>query len=162
MPQVKEGYALGVTGTRVGMTREQEVRLREFLLDKPPATLLHGACVGVDEEVALLVREQMGEDCHIVAWPGMSSRMGGGGPNHDSLSHRAMEVSDEVMDQRTHFARNREIVSRCSLLLVVPREMSRQPRGGTWYTYDYADKVGRAIMILWPDGTTSTYSEESH
>ena len=54
-----------------------------------------------------------------------------------------------------HFARNREIVDRCDMLVVIPWQDEWQPEGGTWYTHDYAEKKGVETFVIWP-------SEEVH
>ena len=54
-----------------------------------------------------------------------------------------------------HFARNREIVDRCDMLVVIPWQDEWQPEGGTWYTHDYAEKKGVDTLVIWP-------SEEVH
>jgi hypothetical protein len=49
-----------------------------------------------------------------------------------------------------HFARNREIVDRCDVLVVIPWQDEWQSEGGTWYTHDYAEKKGVDIVTIWP------------
>jgi hypothetical protein len=49
-----------------------------------------------------------------------------------------------------HFARNREIVDRCDVLVVIPWQDEWQSQGGTWYTHDYAEKKGVDIVTIWP------------
>jgi hypothetical protein len=63
------------------------------------------------------------------------------------------EGGDERQQTRTpttYFARNRNIVDECDILLVVPFRMEHSDSGGTWYTYDYAVKKDKMIKIFWP------------
>jgi len=32
----------------------------------------------------------------------------------------------------------------------VPKQMSWQPKGGTWYTHDYAKQTKKPLHVFWP------------
>jgi hypothetical protein len=130
---------IGVTGTRSGMTPAQKDQV-EYWLDIEPdgIELHHGDCVGVDAEVVDIARD---EDYEIICHP----------PVKDDL--RAFCPYNESREAKSYFARNRDIVDECDVLLVVPFQDSWQSSGGTWYTHDYAIKVGKPLVIFYPDGT---------
>ncbi len=133
---------IGITGTREGMTEHQFELVQEYLRGRycEGAEFHHGDCVGVDAEAALLAQEI---GYKIVSHPGP-----GPGPDHDGL--RAYVKCNESREPQSHFKRNRTIVDTCDYLLVVPLQMERQPRGGTWYTYDYAVKKEKPTFVIYP------------
>ena len=140
-----ETFKIGITGTRSGMNDEQIEsfcermktmydisceRARNISLE-----FHHGDCVGVDVQAAEVARV-MG--IHTVCHPPVDERL------------RAHHNSDVILEQKTHFARNRDIVDSVQLLLVIPFQTSHSSTGGTWYTHDYAVKKGVPVEILWP------------
>ncbi len=129
---------IGITGTREGMTELQFEAVKKCLEEKycEGAEFHHGDCVGVDAEAATLAKEI---GYKIISHPG---------PDHDGL--RAYVDCDESREPQSHFKRNRTIVDACDFLLVVPLQMERQPRGGTWYTYDYAVKKDKPFSLIYP------------
>lgn len=129
---------IGITGTRKGMTPHQFEMVKQYLelQYQPGAEFHHGDCVGVDAEAALLAREI---GYKIIGYPG---------PDQDGL--RAFVECDESKEPQSHFKRNRNIVDSCDVLLVVPLQMERQTQGGTWYTYSYAQKKNRQVVLIYP------------
>lgn len=140
---------IGFTGTRGGMTDAQKDAFSRIICGGPaPTSFHHGDCVGADDEAANIVAQickDGGEDrppivivCH---------------PPKDE-EHRAFnDKYNVILEAKTHFARNRDIVDACDILIATPREMSRQDRGGTWYTIDYAKKKKKRTTIIFPDGS---------
>ena len=130
---------VGVTGSRSGMNETQMREVSQALeaLYTPGAEFHHGDCMGVDEQAATLA-QSMGY--RVVSHPGPDGE------------HRAHHPSDEVREVDTHFRRNRTIVNTTDLLLVVPWQEEHQTNGGTWYTHDYAVKVGKPRRVFWPSG----------
>lgn len=127
---------IGITGTRDGMTPYQLEQLFVRLDGAYPwDEFHHGDCIGVDNDAAILAKK-LGYT--TVAHPPINP------------SFRAFNKSDIIMPELDYFERNRNIVDTCNFLIVVPREMMEQPKGGTWYTYRYAIKVGKPFEILWP------------
>lgn len=130
---------IGITGTRKGMTAWQEKNLIDFLFNNPSFSIEeihHGDCVGVDEEVCDIARlNGLRTVCHP--------------PEDETL--RAFTDNDIFHAAKPYFARNRNIVNDCDILLVFPYESSHQYRGGTWYTHDYALKVGKTVKVFWPE-----------
>jgi hypothetical protein len=132
----------GITGTRFGWTPEQEGAFRTFLRDNVAMTEFHhGLCVGIDAQGHEAVRE-IRKDVRIVGHPSVDKKL------------EVVEVSrcDELREDKTHFARNRNIVNETDAIVVIPAQSEWQPQGGTWYTHDYAVKRGKPVLIIWPDG----------
>lgn len=130
---------IGVTGTRNGMNQNQDLAVWKFLfgLDEE-SELHHGDCVGVDVQVAEMAEIlQMKVICHP--------------PEKDDL-RAFFPLNNESREPKSHFARNREIVKECDLLIVVPMDNEPQKLGGTWYTHDYAKKKNKPVVIFYPDG----------
>lgn len=132
----------GYTGTRYGMTPSQKYACTLILklgLELGPIEVHHGDCVGGDADIhaIALTLKQAGAPVRIVIHPPIDDK------------HRAWCTgADEVRDPLTHFARNRAIVDETIALIAGPLEQERQPRGGTWYTYDYAIKRGRTVALV--------------
>lgn len=128
---------IGVTGTRNGMNSSQRERVTQFLQENKSegAEFHHGDCIGVDVEVAEIAHSL---GYYVVNHP----------PVDESL--RAFHKSDKILDPKTYFARNRDIVDDTDLLIVVPMDDAHQSRGGTWYTHDYAGKKGKPVSVFFP------------
>jgi len=135
-------FKIGITGTRSGASDKQLVSLGHLMgsviVREPTVELHHGDCVGVDIQAAVIA-SRVG--IHTVCHP----------PVDESL--RAFHESDTILPQLNHFARNRNIVEACDILIVIPYQDEWQPRGGTWYTHDYAVKKGVDVAIIELSGT---------
>ena len=53
-----------------------------------------------------------------------------------------------------YLQRDRAIVDSTDVLLVVPLQMTWQPKGGTWYTHDYAVKRDKIVTMFYPKELT--------
>lgn len=126
---------IGITGTREGMTPYQQDEVRKLLFEYPGSELHHGDCTGVDVQVAVMAKEI---GYRIVCHPPKSSEQQGffGG--------------DEVREPLGYLERDRNIVDACDILIVVPLQMEWQPKGGTWYTHDYAVRRNKPLTIIYP------------
>ena len=128
---------VGITGTREGMNQKQAKQVYEFLSQFPAGTEFHhGDCKGVDCQAALIAKNL---NFKIVCHPPLSSEMQGffGG--------------DEVREKLGYLARDRNVVDETDTLIVVPLHDEWQPKGGTWYTHDYAIKKGKPVTIFYPN-----------
>lgn len=134
---------IGITGTRHGATRAQlKVLMGSLLLyyQAGETELHHGACVGVDEQAALLGRAM---NFRVIAHP----------PNTDRyLSTVSMNASDVVLPTAQYLVRDRAIVHSTGLLIAAPHTTVQIPRSGTWYTYRYALGKNKTTMLITPDG----------
>lgn len=126
---------IGITGTRLGATDRQLNMIRWILTELGQGSFHHGDCVGADVQAAALAKEL---GYNVVGHP----------PSNPT--HRGNFPSTRSLPPQGYFARNRAIVDSVDLLLVVPREDAWQPRGGTWFTHDYAHAVGRDLIVIWP------------
>jgi len=127
---------VGVTGTREGATNVQLKAVLEFMESLgPDHELHHGDCRGVDEEVVELAK-YLG--WRIVCHP----------PASDYL--RAHTKYDEIREPLGYLERDRNIVDETDFLIVVPFHNEWQPKGGTWYTHDYAKKMNKLLQVFYP------------
>lgn len=132
-------YCFGFTGTRHGMTAKQKDALGSFLSGSS-GELHHGDCIGADAEAHDIAMD-LGY-CPVIHPP-------------SDYSHRAWCVVPKhlMRDEKTHFARNRDIVDETTALIAAPAEAEEQQRGGTWYTVRYAKKRGKSVVVILPDGS---------
>jgi hypothetical protein len=130
---------VGVTGTREGATEYQLYELRRILQELKGTEFHHGDCKGVDEQAAAIAKEL---GYKIVCHP----------PEKNYL--RAYFPYDEAREPAGYLKRDRAIVDSVDILLVVPLHEEWQSKGGTWYTHDYAKKLGRVYNIIWPKEKT--------
>lgn len=126
---------IGVTGTREGATEYQLKELRSVLQELKGTEFHHGDCAGVDEQAAKIAKEL---GYKIVCHP----------PESDYL--RAYFPADEMREPAGYLKRDRAIVDSVDVMLVVPLQMEWQPKGGTWYTHDYAKKKNKPYNVIWP------------
>lgn len=137
---------VGFTGTQLGLTSAQDSSLFDVLWklagDTIPIYLRHGDCVGADEAAHSLGLEL--EYLPIIHPP-------------ENESKRAFVVGwYEMLEPKAYLDRNRDIVDASEVLVACPRELviHDKCRHGTCWTVRYARKVGKPIIIIWPDGTT--------
>lgn len=140
---IKSVECIGFTGTRHGMSEIQRSILRQFLREMKPNLLRHGDCIGADAQ-AHEIADSLG--MNIIIHPPVDE------------AHRAFCRTPEGGGSLTlevpkrHFARNRDIVNNCDVLIACPIDNERQHFGGTWYTYDYALKQKRPLICIYPNG----------
>lgn len=126
---------IGITGTREGMTEGQMLAVGRFL-EQHSGEFHHGDCVGVDVQAARIA--------HALGYKTISHP-----PKDQSL--RAGHQSSSILAPLGYLERDRKIVESVEILLVVPKEKEWQPKGGTWYTHDYAKKKGVPIVMFYPE-----------
>lgn len=130
---------VGFTGTRRGMTDAQKEGVLNLLT--AGGELHHGDCVGADEEADEIAR---------VRWMRRIVH-----PPVDKAHRAFVDQPDELREPKTHFARNRDIVDETDRMIATPWQDVRPPPktgGGTWQTICYAEKRGKPVYIVWPDG----------
>jgi hypothetical protein len=129
---------LGFTGTERGMTVDQRVVVDSYL-----KTLVgefhHGDCIGADEQAHNMVNARKG--VFIVIHP----------PEDDTKRAFCLPVYGTLRPTLPYLTRNHDIVDDTDELLATPAGPERL-RSGTWATIRYADKVGKLIRIIHPDG----------
>lgn len=124
------------------MTPQQQAKLTEILQSTKVAAFLHGGADGADTE-AHAVAELL--DLAIVIYPGVD-RSG-------VVRNNRAWTNATLMPEEYFIKRNRKMVDLCDLLIAAVGEPEEQLRSGTWATVRYAGKVGRPMLILYPDGT---------
>lgn len=151
---------VGFTGTRHGMTPAQldaVVMLVKQLAEVDELCGHHGDCVGADAEFHDVMRKYARS---IVIHTPLD-------PSHRAFCERDQEYEWGQactgvigLPGKTHFARNRDIVDQSRVMIAAPFESSRQERGGTWYTYDYARKKNKpmACVLRAPSGVMLEFS----
>lgn len=128
---------IGFTGTQEGMTLAQKTRFSAVIRGLRPTEFHHGDCVGADAEAHDLA---VGVAKKIVIHP------------PDSDAKRAFCPSKTVRSPRPYLERNQDIVNETHMLIAAPKANSEQLRSGTWATVRYARKIGRRVIIIWPNG----------
>lgn len=139
---------VGFTGTQRGLTKEQKVSLGRVLLfdvaGEAAHSFHHGDCVGADEEAHGLASHW---GIRIVLHP----------PDNDAKRAFCVNVRPDLWDEievreaKPYLLRNREIVDETEVLVACPGG-PEELRSGTWSTVRYARKLGRPVVIVWPDG----------
>ena len=127
----------GFTGSQKDMSVAQQEWLVGLLASRH--SIHHGACIGSDETV------------HDIA-----TRLGMKVVVHPPTDRTKMmllisRVPLQILPPRPYLQRNRDIVDACELLLATPNSDERL-RSGTWATVRYAVKVGKPVLICYPDG----------
>lgn len=143
---------IGFSGTRRGMTEAQILALRSLVSEHCVTEFHHGDCVGADEQAAKVVYIDF-DECQVVKHP---PRKG--------TSFQAMTMFDQIREPKPYFARNRNIVNESDLLIATPWQTERpapKSGGGTWFTINYANQVGKPVIIIWPDGRVESSVPEA-
>jgi hypothetical protein len=138
---------IGFTGTRRGMTHQQDDALQHILEENWRKDLgvrewHDGDCIGADAEARDVVSTFPGVYIH----------------SHPcNLSNqRAYSECDVDYEELPPLVRNKIIVDSVDLMIATPGETTEQFRGsGTWATIRYARKTNTTLMIVWPDGSIS-------
>lgn len=131
---------VGFTGSRLGVSGPQLMWLREQVAGEK--VLHHGACVGADTAAHRVAVEA---GLRVVIHPPVDeSRM----TPVDVL--RGKDVL--WLPAQVYLTRNRDIVDACDRLIALPAGKQEMRGGGTWSTVRYALKVGKPVLICYPDG----------
>jgi len=139
---------VGFTGTRHGMTDEQR---RAFIARAKEAGVTefhYGVCDGADEDawdVFTSARDLGFERPRTVAHPPS---------NPAKRLHNTMPFDDEVRPEAEYLTRNRNIVDASETLWAAP-DGPEERRSGTWATVRYARRVGKPVVVFWPDGSVT-------
>lgn len=131
---------IGFTGTRKGMTSAQAAGVRHELVVAGATWLHHGDCLGADAQ-AHSIAVDLGIETEI----------------HPPIGNSARAFCVGTITRRTepYADRNRNIVSATALLIAASVEMQEEQRSGTWSTVRYARRMGKPVVIIWPDGLVS-------
>jgi hypothetical protein len=149
--------AIGFTGTRNGMTQEQQQMVEGFLMDyengNPFDIVRHGDCLGSDAQFHEIVRSLFSKSMRK---PQIHSHP----PTNPKL--RAFTQADVIHEPKEYKARDRDIVNQSDVLIACPKLMELEQWSGTAYTtkhalevYQMSRQVGqhKEVIIIWPDGS---------
>lgn len=137
---INDIYAVGFTGTQIGMSADQCRELEKLWLtlknqqDKR-IELHHGDCVGGDEQ-AHDIAKKLG--FRIVIHPPIIE-----------TSRAFCSGADEIRQQFDYLVRNHHIVNESNHLYVGPKTNEEELRSGTWATYRYCRKLYKPYTILY-------------
>lgn len=134
---------VGFTGTRNGMTPEQKETVKYALTKWKSEEIevigLHGDCIGADVDFHFICREI---GLHVLKRPSIwDSTVAGTDAERIALSKRPYE-------------RNRDIANQADRMIACPPNFEKIEHSGTWYTLEYASKLGKRVTIVFPDGKT--------
>jgi len=135
------------TGTRAGMTENQQRELIEALNELKPVVAYHGNCIGADTNFHTMIiawRNVTGNKCLIEVYP------------CDIINQQSTccPTADIINPIERPLVRNRLMVDRCDVLIACPRTMEEELRSGTWATIRYARKLKKRIVFLRPELST--------
>ena len=130
---------IGFTGTRNGLTDLQRKSLgrlfREYYREN--IQFHHGDCVGADYEAGVAA---LATNYYVVIHPPILNK------------HRAFSKKNEERTPASYMDRNLDIVRECHILIACPKENNEQLRSGTWSTIRKGIRLGKRVLIVFPDG----------
>lgn len=140
---------IGVSGSRYGITPQQELTFRRLLWQEVEYRNLdrdarekdqfhHGAAVGVDEKTATIAKNEFG--LWTVAHPTYMT------------SWTTSFESDVTLKPLQPLRRNMDIVYTVQLLFALPLTRHEVLRSGTWATIRAARSKRLKGIIIYPDG----------
>lgn len=132
---------IGFTGTRSGMSDEQEQCVRKLvgeLILSGYGQVVHGNCVGADAQFDAIARDWGLEPaCYPAVTGSLQANTG------------AVPIAPPDSPMR----RNRAIVADAGVMIACPPNDTPIKRGsGTWATIGFAKKAGKPLAIVFPDG----------
>lgn len=134
---------ISFTGTREGMTSKQHDTVKRIIKDLQPDMVIHGDCVGADEEfhnIIIGIRGFTGSTPVIRTLP----------PSNEK--YRANCNADIIDPPQDYLKRDRELAELCDRLIACPKESNERLRSGTWSTVRYARIRGKIIYLVLPNG----------
>ncbi len=131
---------VGFSGTRHGMSTEQRTAVGRIFMGLPASWLLHGGCVGADEEA------------HVIAGTlGLKRAVMPSTLKNYQMREELRRAADWVAPPDEPLNRNRFIVDNAHMLVAAPNTVDA-PRSGTWATIRYARSVDLPSIVVGPGG----------
>jgi hypothetical protein len=157
-------YIVGFSGTRKGMTGPQSDTVAGLLT--LATEFHHGDCVGADLQAHAIATQVTSLLTKIVIHPPSDEKLRAYAVGYWSTGHflrRGGSITTEIA--KPYLVRNRDIVNACALLIAAPKEypedlIRKGLKGGTWYTYNYANETNTNNIIVFPDGDTEVTTYE--
>ena len=147
---------IGVSATRNGLTDKQKEACLSILhhinFKVGISEIHHGDCVGGDVDFAAIAHTMVNRP-QIIAHPGIAM-----GEKENTLRAN-FPHNDTIHPTQTHFARNRTIVNASDVMFILPYSENKTG-GGTWYTYDFAVKQKKTIIVIFPNGRIDVTERE--
>src|SRR6185503_2013688 len=132
-----QGFHVGFTGTRNGMSARQKEALARLLAhyakEHPIRWFHHGDCVGADEEAHA---QAVAAGYKICLHP----------PTSNGL--RAHCPAEHTCEPEPYLMRNQSIVHHAFVLVGAPKEKDEQLRSGTWATIRRGRKRPMPVHVL--------------
>lgn len=143
---------VGFTGTQRGMEAGQAGVVRSVLWrmradgDWLGSFFHHGDCVGADCTAHDLA-------CEVGYRPIIHP------PENPVKRAWCKAAPEDIREPKPYLDRNKDIVAESDAMIAAPGEKDEQLRSGTWSTIRHARKLGRRIVIVFPDGTYSVEAD---
>jgi len=149
----KTRFRIGFTGSRKGMTEDQQeavrLQLKELVEEHSDKQLQahHGDAIGADAQFHVACQQLK---LPVVIHPSTDEK------------DRAFCEGAHVTNLPVEFAEQTSaIVNLCQILLAAPDGYKEKKRGsGTWMTIRAARKAEKTIVLCYPDGSRETEEEE--
>jgi hypothetical protein len=131
---------VAISGSRIGVSPQQEETLARMLTVLQPKMLLHGGQTGADSVAHRLAT------CGVVGHPYVTVHPGPKGPTFNATDRVT------ILPRAPFLERNNTMVRESIMLIAMPLLDIASDRGGTWYTIRRAIKKGLAVLIIMQDG----------
>jgi len=146
---------LGFTGTQIGMTPRQADAFRQFIESKGVTEFHHGDCIGADAQAHSIARVR---HIPVIVHPPSDPK------KRAYVEFGALSIiacgsdpfSMYVRPEKPYIERNHDIVDETDELVATPKSVYEELRSGTWATIRYAQKLGKPVTLIMPDGTVMT------
>lgn len=140
---------IGFTGTRKGMTRQQELAFSSVVSGIAVHEFHHGDCKGADEQAHNIILN-MRPVVIICVHP----------PDQNFLRAYCRHPKDSLVSllpEKPFLERNHDIVDVCNLLIACPVSDKEERRSGTWATMRYARQRQKLVLHIRTDGDIGFY-----
>jgi len=136
----KRELRIGFVGSNKKVTKEQINELSRWL--EHSKSLMHGGRKG-DRRCHKLAhkRSLMREAFRVIVRPELESTVD------------YFDDAEKIYRSKEKFHRFRQIAIDSDLIVIAP-DTEWETKGGTWYTKNYAKELRKAVLIIFPDGTT--------
>jgi hypothetical protein len=132
------GVSIAFTGTRTGLSSKQRISLITTITQLKPRRVTHGGCIGADKEFH--------DICKLLNIPTYIH------PCNIKSKRAECLGAIFVFSPLPPLERNKIIVDESELLIATPKTKNEILRSGTWSTIRYARKIGKRVIIIYPDG----------
>lgn len=140
---------IGFTGTRKSMTKKQKSIVSYHLWVHTchiSGEAHHGDYIGADAEFH---RMAMRLGLKVFKHPAIA------GIPHPRSDQRAYCEGGTELEAKDALVRNRDIVDAVDIMIAAPAQRWDVLRSGTWMTIRYAKRIGKQLVIVYPDGTST-------